>query len=189
VGDRVAGAVALLVVGLPLALALTTFVTLSVLAWSPTYETALKLAWSVTVLVVTGLAFWIGFTLEKRNRGAGSLVQAASVFTTVTALIVVLGASGMSGPGAPPPTVVNASSQTVVVLSGPEGNLHRWRTLAPGEQVIADAPFLSLNGCYQDMWLEARTTDGRVIATLFKPCARDIWRITNTGAERNYDDR
>jgi hypothetical protein len=34
------------------------------------------------------------------------------------------------------------------------------------------------------MWLEARTTDWRVIGTLFNPCTGDTWRITDTGAER-----
>lgn len=188
VRDAAAGAIALLVVGLPLALLATTLVTLWVLDWSPTYQTALKLTTSVIVLVVTGLAFWIGFRLEKRSRGAGSLVQAVSVFAAVTALpLVLVGSAGSVGVAAP--VVVNASSQTVVVLSGPQGALHRWRTLAPGEQAVGDGPFLSTSGCYPNMGLEARTTDGRVIGTLDRFCASEIWRITDTGAEKNQVDR
>lgn len=190
VRDGAAGAMALLVVGLPLALLATTFVTLEVLAWSPTYQTALKLTTSVTVLVVTGVAFWIGFRLEKWDRGSGSLVQAVSVFAAVTALPLVLVAAGSTGSvGLAAPAVVNASSQTVVVLSGPPGSLHRWRTLAPGEQAVGDGAFLSTSGCYPNMGLEARTTDGRVLGTLDRFCASEIWRITNTGAEKNQVDR
>lgn len=185
-----AGAILLLVVGLPLALLATTFVTLEVLAWSPTYQMALKLTTSVTVLAVTGFAFWVGFKLEKRDRGRGSLVQAVSVFAAVTALPLVLaGAGSMGSVGTGPPTVVNASAQTVVVLSGPPGNLHRWWTLAPGEQAVGDGPFLSTSGCYPNMGLEARTTDGRVLGTLGRFCASEIWRITNTGAETDQVDR
>ena len=32
---------------------------------------------------------------------------------------------------------------------------------------------------------QSRTTDGRVIGTLFNPCTGDTWRITDTGAERS----
>ena len=32
---------------------------------------------------------------------------------------------------------------------------------------------------------QSRTTDGRVIGTLFKPCTGDTWRITDTGAARS----
>lgn len=190
VRDGAAGAMALLVVGLPLALLATTLLTLRVLDWSPTYQTALKLTTSVTVLLVTGSAFWIGFRLEKRDRGAGSVVEAVSVFAAVTALPLVLaGVGGAGSVGVAAPAVVNASSQTVVVLSGPPGSLHRWRTLAPGEQAVGDGPFLSTSGCYPDMGLEARTTDGRVIGTLDRFCASEIWRITNTGTETNQVER
>ena len=52
-------AIALLVGGLPVALVLTTFVTLSVLSWSPTYEPSLSVALSIAILATTGLVLWL----------------------------------------------------------------------------------------------------------------------------------
>lgn len=81
------------------------------------------------------------------------------------------------------PTVVNRSSHTVVVLAGMD-QLHPWVTLEPGESAHADRPFMSTDGCYHGMQLEARTTDGRVIGTLATFCTNDRWEITDAGAAR-----
>jgi hypothetical protein len=177
-------AVVVLLIGLPVALVLTTIVTLKVLAWSPSYQTTLSIATSVAVLVMTGLTLWMGVRVHRSRPVAGGLIVVASVFAAATALLLTLGGLRTTEGGVPPPTVINASSQTVVVLAGPEDNLNRWTTLSPGEHADADIPFFATDGCYRDMWLEARTTDGRVIGTLFNPCTGDTWRITDTGAER-----
>lgn len=182
-GPTTGQAVALLVIGLPLALVLTTFVTLKVLGWSPSYQASLSVATTVAVLAVTGVTFWMGVKIRRRKRPAGRRIMAASVFAAVTAIMLTGGLMGAGAGDVPPPSVINASSQTVIVLAGPDGNMHRWTTLSPGEHVDADPPFA--DGCFYGMWLEARTTDGRLLGTLFKPCMGEIWRITDTGTQRN----
>ena len=83
----------------------------------------------------------------------------AGVFAAVTPLTFASGGMARGEKDLPHPTVVNASSNTVVVFTGVE-DLHQWATLASGEHAQADRPFLSLDGCYRNMRLEAGTPTG-----------------------------
>lgn len=182
--SRVAGlvtlAMAVLVVGLPLMLYLSTGVTLSILSWSPTYEVWLSVTLSLAIVATTGLVVWLGRKIRRRSRATGSLVVAAGLFAAVTSLIAANGALD-TRVNDPHPTVVNASSNTIIVFTGVD-DLRQWTTLAPGGSAQGDRPFLALDGCYRTLRLEARTPDGRVIDTRNGICNNDIWQITDPGA-------
>jgi hypothetical protein len=173
-------AMAVLVVGLPLMLYLSTGVTLSILSWSPTYEVWLSVTLSLAIVATTGLVVWLGRKIRRRSRATGSLVVAAGLFAAVTSLIAANGALD-TRVNDPHPTVVNASSNTIIVFTGVD-DLRQWTTLAPGGSAQGDRPFLALDGCYRTLRLEARTPDGRVIDTRNGICNNDIWQITDPGA-------
>ena len=165
----------LLVVGVPLMLAASTFATLLLLGNQPDYQRPLAVVTTVAVLVPVGWALWLAWTLRAAHRVIAGMSALACVVVGFMAVGVTAGFG--SGPGdSPSPTVVNRSSHEVVVFAD-TGDLRPWVTLGPGESARADRPPFSLDGCYPSLQLVAKTGDGRLLGTLSRVCNNDVWEI------------